>query len=71
VALEWNENMRVVGFIGDVDIARTIAGAFPKFNMSMVPQSDGSQIGVRIERALSLDDDRMFFWDDDGATSRT
>lgn len=69
-ALEWNENMRVVGFIGEVDIATTIAGAFPKFNMSMVPQPDGSQIGFRIERALSQDDDRMFCWDDD-ATSRT
>jgi hypothetical protein len=63
-AVEWNENLRVIGFFGDADRISEIVDALPQPSESMIEQPDGSTVGARVEQALAPDEDRMFYWSD-------
>jgi hypothetical protein len=56
---------RLIGFVGDINAATAIVETFPKFEASLIPQSDGSQMDFRTEVALAQEDDRMFSWNGD------
>ena len=64
-ALEWNENIRIVGFFGDFDAASAVVVGFPNLHMAMIPQPDGSNIGIRTETPLPPQEDLMFGWEDE------
>ncbi len=55
-ALEWNKNLRLVGFFGDKGIARNIASKFPKLEFRTVAEG----IRVRTEIPLIETVDRLF-----------
>jgi hypothetical protein len=61
-ALEWNENLRVIGLFGEPQAIQGIAEALPKLEASWLRQLDGSQIASRVERELDPAQDRLFYW---------
>jgi len=61
-ALEWNENVRVIGFFGAIDAIASALDALPKLDVSWLTQVDGTRTATRIERFLEPSEDRMFFW---------
>ncbi len=63
-ALEWNKNYRIVGFFGDLEAARNIAGTFPRLKTQIVSQGTDHHLSFRAEKRLNKDDDLMFSWDD-------
>lgn len=59
-ALEWNENVRLIGFFGERDPAWDVRSLFPPLETEVVPQADGSQIRFRVEEALEPESDILF-----------
>ena len=55
-ALEWNKNLRVVGFFGDIQTAQQIASTFPKLEFRVV----GEGMSMREEVPLNESEDRLF-----------
>ena len=66
-ALEWNHNVRVMGFFGDQKTGEAIAREFPNPQGVPFPQPDGSIARLRADRALSVDEDILFAWKEEEA----
>ena len=62
-ALEWNQSYRVIGFIGDRDIAQGIVGSFPAELWKELPAQSGRRMRYREEMPL-VGDDQLFGFDD-------
>src|SRR6185503_3739763 len=58
-AVEWNQNYRVVGFVGEEQTARDVVAKFPPLNWDEVPVEKG-RIFVRSEVRLAEDEDFLF-----------
>jgi hypothetical protein len=59
-ALEWNERVRTVGFLGDSAVVHEIAMSLPKLRRQSLETSDGRKFRFRTESALSPDLDCLF-----------
>jgi hypothetical protein len=59
-ALEWNHNLRVVGFFGDSEAYKRVAAGLSKLELQQVPTSDGQKLAVRTGVPLSEGDDLLF-----------
>ena len=60
-ALEWNQNLRVIGFAGDLEPARAIMGAMPASELVPLRRNgDGSIEYLRPETSLLREDDVLF-----------
>lgn len=68
-ALEWNHNLRIIGFFGDEEAAAETIRSF------RIPQSNAigdSGLNIRLEVPLEDEQDSLFRWtDDDAADSDT
>jgi len=62
-ALEWNENLRVVGFVGAPDAADNIVAAFPSVEHQSLRNSTNEVLRYRLETPLAEAEDRLFFFD--------
>jgi hypothetical protein len=70
-ALEWNENIRVVGFLGEQDAVEGVVRGFPTAAQITIPLQDG-RLEVREQSTLGADDDCLFTWQgSDLATGQT
>jgi len=58
-ALEWNESIRVIGFLGDEQSAATVCRGFPKQAASTIPLAEG-HLEITREIPLQIADDTMF-----------
>src|SRR3569833_3007341 len=63
-ALEWNMNMRIVGFLGDEEVVESFAQKMPEFNTRVLPTAPGERLCFREERTLEESDDHLFSWGD-------
>lgn len=63
-ALEWNENLRTIGFFGDRQVTQDLIALFREPDMASHLASDGSTIVARVEQPLDPEKDRMFYWSD-------
>jgi hypothetical protein len=61
-ALEWNENVRVIGFCGEEGPVEVMTAGFPAHQASVLPVEDG-RLEVRVEAPLSPKDDALFRWE--------
>ena len=61
-ALEWNENVRVIGFCGENGPIEATIGALPAPCVSAIPVSHG-HLAVRVEEELKADEDLLFRWE--------
>ncbi len=61
-ALEWNENVRIIGFCGEEEPIEATIRALPTPEVSAIPVSDG-HLEVRVEAELSADEDSLFRWE--------
>jgi hypothetical protein len=59
-ALEWNHNLRVVGFFGEREPVLAAAKALPRLKVKTIAQGPGHALRYRMETPLSDDDDQMF-----------
>ncbi len=59
-ALEWNSNMRLVGFFGEEPVARALFEDLPKLVVKNFPTSATSGFRIREEVSISPEDDLMF-----------
>ena len=59
-ALEWNHNLRVVGFFGDSEAYTRVAADLSKLELQQVPTSDGQKLAVRTDVPLLEGDDILF-----------
>jgi hypothetical protein len=60
-SLEWNNNLRIVGFAGTADIAREIAADLPRLKMGHIPMGGENYIRLRTEKALVQDEEDLLF----------
>lgn len=63
-ALEWNENLRTIGFFGDRQVTQDLIASFREPDMASYLASDGNTIAARVEQPLDPEKDRMFYWSD-------
>lgn len=64
-ALEWNRNVRVIGFFGNEEAVRWATSFAPEIDMQVVGRNpQGAEIRMRFEVPLGADDDDMFSFDD-------
>jgi hypothetical protein len=61
-AVEWNHQLRAVGFFGDRQVAEEIAGRFPQLKVEPLVQRPGRYLGYRNESPLQDGDDKLFYW---------
>ena len=59
-ALEWNQNIRVIGFSGDMEAAQEVYGELDKVAMKPFADDGGSVWRHRFEQPLQNEDDLMF-----------
>ena len=59
-ALEWNDNLRSVGFFGDEAAVEAVATAMPLQPATAHPQGDGSVLRIRREVPLEPSEDTLF-----------
>jgi hypothetical protein len=59
-AVEWNQNLRVVGFFGDEDDVVAAADALPKLELRVIQQPPNIVYRYREEVALPADEDYLF-----------
>ena len=61
-ALEWNENYRIIGFLGEQDPTEEILRQFPNLQTHSMVETPHTRVRYRREVALSPEDDKMFHW---------
>ena len=59
-AVEWNHNLRVVGFFGDSTVAGAIVKTFPSLGFVRVVDEPDRYVNIRSEIALSEENDILF-----------
>lgn len=59
-AVEWNDNLRAIGFFGNEQVARRLASELPELEMHILGYHDKGVYRGRSEIALSAEDDIMF-----------
>jgi hypothetical protein len=59
-ALEWNKNVRVIGFCGDRVPVERVVGTFPDLHETRVAVEGGGELGIRLECPLPPDEDLLF-----------
>lgn len=59
-AMEWNGSTRLIGFLGDREIAKTIVDTLGPLQMHHQDLPDGGHIRYRTEVPLTSEDDRLF-----------
>lgn len=62
-ALEWNHNLRIVGFFGDMEAARQIVSTFSPIETQALPCEGGHSLQVRMEVPLPEHEDVLFYSD--------
>lgn len=60
LAVEWNENYRILAACGEEPAIKKFAESIPKLEMTMLSQSARSGLGFRVEKALAEADDTLF-----------
>lgn len=64
-ALEWNQSLRVIGFVGEAESVEAIKSSAPDVPMDVLGRlPDGSELRMRSEVALDPGDDLLFSPDD-------
>jgi len=58
--LEWNQNMRLIGFMGERDALEKVVSGLPSVKMFTVPQGDGLYTKYRHEESLDPEHDFLF-----------
>jgi hypothetical protein len=66
-ALEWNHNLRIVGFFGEGETVEKLIQDFPAIHMATVVDNPNERITVREEKALEEKDDKLFWPKSGGA----
>ncbi len=61
-ALEWNENVRVIGFLGEHDAVEAAIHDLPAPQRSTIQVNNG-YLECRVEAELVADDDSLFRWE--------
>lgn len=59
-ALEWNECVRAIGFLGEPNVVREVANTLPKLEKRHLKTSDGNKFLFRTEVPLDPDLDCLF-----------
>jgi hypothetical protein len=59
-AIEWNHALRIIGFAGDVDAAKEIAGTFPQLEVHSIHEAPNQFFCHRTEVAIKEEDDILF-----------
>lgn len=59
-ALEWNQNFRLAGFIGEPEHLRAQREAVPSLNLQTIHESPGRSLKVRTEVPLKEGEDTLF-----------
>lgn len=63
-ALEWNNNFRIVGFLGERAVAEALVRSLPPLAVATVAQWDKGWLRYRTEVPLPEDEDTLFCWND-------
>ena len=61
-ALEWNQNYRIVGFLGEKEPARSLVDTFPALNEQVVRLGENDHLRYRFEKTLEAEADSLFEW---------
>ena len=59
-ALEWNHNIRIIGFAGSEDVARSVFDRFPPLQVSRMDLAPNRYVLTRVETPLAAVDDNLF-----------
>lgn len=59
-AVEWNDCYRLVGFFGDLEAAKEVAGRFPDIPVNSVFESPNRWFRYRVEESLNEEEDLLF-----------
>ena len=60
LAVEWNENFRVLAACGEEEPLRAFVGALPKLRLHAMSETDGTIVRFRMEQPLAPEDDVLF-----------
>lgn len=61
-ALEWNQNYRIVGFIGEQGSAEVLVKSFPRVDRKTMRQGTNGWVRCQEEMSLAAEDDKLFYW---------
>ena len=61
-ALEWNHNLRIVGFFCQEDAALKVKESFSPLNTVPIGKDNEGEFGIRRNIGLRKEDDRLFEW---------
>ncbi|MBY4893065.1 HNH endonuclease [Rhodobacteraceae bacterium N5(2021)] len=59
-AMQWNGSTRLAGFLGDLDVAKEVAGTLRPLQMRQQELGNGDVVRFRTEVPLKPEDDRLF-----------
>jgi hypothetical protein len=59
-ALEWNESVRAVGFLGQPEVVHEVVQSLPQLNERPLETTDGKKLRFRTETPLDPEIDCLF-----------